>query len=163
MNFDWLLKPTTELPSIYAKRLSSAISPINEIPSPSRGFLSGAVEGAGDLISGMTSPLSLATTAIGMPWLRSAAQPIRMGLNSIRGVNRSLSPIAPEGLPAELIYRGGEEAFNAAKSIYSPARKTVEDLAYEIVKRGPDPINKSIGGSFNLAEAMRRSNAARGK
>ena len=125
-----------------------------------RGLAAGMLEGAGDLVSGMTSPLSIGMSLLGAPWLKGAQKLTGLG-NFARRVMPDSPPtsIGPSVSIPELVARGGEGAFNTARSIYqNPAARSVEDVAYEVVRRGQDPINRSIGGSFNLAEAMRRMN-----
>lgn len=158
MGMNWLFKPTIQPGKRLAEAYGQHINPPNEEGNMLRGFMQGAAEGAGGVIDDMSSPFSLMMTAAGMPWLKSAGR----GLSSLSGIGRTAKGVSPAVLPAQLVERGGEGLYNASKSA-APIAKTVEDLAYEVVRRGNDTINKQIGGGFNLAEAMRRSNSARGK
>jgi hypothetical protein len=151
MGMNWLLDPTTDLPSRGAKKISDFISPSNDAnPNIYKGFLSGAVEGAGDYASGMTSPLALAGMAIGAtPWLK--------GAKALTGLGRVAEArgISPSILPPGLISSGAEGVYNAAKSI-PRAAKSLEDLAYEVVMN-PNKIKTGIGGNFNVGNPVRNS------
>lgn len=69
--YDKITQPLTDLPSRAAKKISNTIGPSessSNVPvSTARGFLSGAVEGAGNVVSDMTSPLSIAMMGLGLP------------------------------------------------------------------------------------------------
>lgn len=158
----FLTRPLVSAPSIYARKAANRIDNPQGEGGYGRGLAAGMLEGAGDLVSDMTSPLSMGMSLLGAPWLKGAQQLTGLG-NFARRIPSASSGIGPSVNIPELVAQGGENIYNAGRSIYGPARKTAEDLAYEVVRRGSDPINRSIGGSFNLAEAMKRSNAARGK
>lgn len=82
---NWLLKPTTDIPSRLAKKASDFISPVDKEGSVGRGFLSGAIEGAGNVASDMTSPLSLASGALGT---------VARGAKSIYNTGKTVSKLA---------------------------------------------------------------------
>ncbi len=198
---NWLLKPTTELPSRLAKKASDAISPADKEGSIARGFLSGATEGAGKLASDMTSPLSLAMTALGAGGARALGSagksiykaagptmdlieeapaikqvmPAMDDVNSLIGdLARNLAKVPSAGsratginpaiLPPELVEasRGGQAVYNNARSIPNAVRP-LEDVAYNTVRSGNDPIRKQIGGGLDLSGMMNRLNQARGR
>lgn len=157
---NWSMKPLTDYPSRLAGRVAEQIDPATGEGGYGRGMLAGMTQGVGDVVSGMTSPVSLATTAMGMPWLNR-------GVKSLASLGRIIpdaptTGIAPSQLPPELIGRGMESGFNSARSVVNPIR-SVEDLAYETIRRGPDPINRAIGGNFNVADMMSKTNRARGR
>jgi hypothetical protein len=56
--FKWTVDPLTEAPSSLAKRLADLIDNPQGEGGRMRGFLAGSVEGAGDLLSGFTAPVS---------------------------------------------------------------------------------------------------------
>lgn len=129
---NWAMSPTTNIPSKLAKKGSDYISPTNRVNSPIRGFLSGALEGAGKLGDDMTSPMSLAGLAIGAsPWMRGS-----QALQSLGRVNefRPGIGIGPSELPADLISRGSESIYNTARNI-PQAAKSAEDAIYDIIMR----------------------------
>lgn len=78
---NWLLKPTTDAPSRAAKTVANQVDKplsgfrpdqlggygeqVNKLGAQFRGGLAGMVEGAGNLASDMTSPLSIASMGLG--------------------------------------------------------------------------------------------------
>lgn len=158
----FLTRPLTTAPSIYSRKLANRIDNPQGVGSYGSGLLAGMLTGAGDLASEMTSPLSLGLSTLGMPWLRGAKQLTSLG-NIAHRIPSPNPGVGPSVNIPELVARGSEGIYNTGRSIYSPARKTAEDLAYEVVRRGGDLINRNIGGSFNVADMMRKTNAARRK
>jgi len=153
----WALSPTTNVPSRAAKQVSDWISPSNEEGSPLRGFLSGAVEGVGNLADDMTSPASIAGTAAGVaPWMRGAKVLTNLGrINELRNAGSTATH-----LPAGMIAEGGEAAYNAANAARSTLPKmgrSADDIAYESIMNLPNKIRSSIGGSFNSSNIPRSS------
>lgn len=159
--WDLVNKPLVDFPSRLAKRGSEIISPHNEVGSPMRGFLSGALEGAGDLASSMTSPLSLGLTAMGLPWTRSMGS-IPSSLGRIAETTMPKAGGIFSSMIPEWAAVGEEGAFNSARGgLFKP--KSVEDLAYEVVRSGRDPIRRQIGGNFNVADMMAKTNSMRSR
>lgn len=181
--WDLVNKPLWDKPSIWANNIadridqprtgSSTFDPNsfmgrweelgNEGLGMVRGGIAGGIQGAGDLISGMTSPLNLGLTALGAPWTRSMGAGISsLGRLSSEApiASRAIGGIRPSVLP-EWTAVGEESGYNAGRSLFKP--KSVEDLAYEVVRSGRDPIRRQIGGNFNVADMMAKTNNARGR
>lgn len=183
---NWALKPTTDKPSIYTKKMGETFDRVAQDPQVNRTFdpqtylgqyedfankfnaqvrggITGAIEGAGDYISGLTSPFSIAATATGAaPFMRGAQTITSLGRIAPRA-EQAISGIGPTAnMIPEWVAMGAEDAYNAGRSIYQPL-KTAEDVAYEVVKAGKDPIRSQIGGGFNLQKALESLNQARGK
>lgn len=192
--WDWLTSPMTDAPSRFAKGVGDMISPANQEGSMLRGFLSGAAEGAGNVVSDMTSPLGIASLASGGVggFLRGIG-PMRNATGAINNIKRAIEPTidilentpvrqimpnagavddlvfqlqnnlsrvpnargmnVPSGgmhipssgaqrarafgptMPAEMVPRGGEAAFNAGRqgSIFRP--RPAQEVAYDSVRR----------------------------
>ena len=176
---NWAMKPLTNKPSIWAKKAADTIDQpsaqssrtfepggylgqyedfANKLQGQIKGGIAGGIEGAGYLLSSMTSPMSLLGSATGMaPWLKGAQQLTSLG-NMAHRIPGPMKGVGPSVNIPELIAKGGEDVYNAGRSAYAPIAKSLEDVAYNTVRTGNDPIRKQIGGTFNLAEAMRRSN-----
>jgi hypothetical protein len=100
--WDWANTPLTDAPSRLASKEADFIDQrsLNESPTAARlkGFVAGAEQGAGNLVSGLSSPLNLALTALsggasaagsrGMLGISRAARAAEAALNA---------PIAAEG------------------------------------------------------------------
>lgn len=176
---NWALKPLSEEPSNIGKKISRGYEELatpnqtertfdpnsflgnyedyaNKFNAQVRGGISGMMEGVGDYASGMTSPLALAGSAIGIsPWLRGAKELTGLG----RMTPPRVSPVGPSisEIPKEWLGVGMEEAYNATKQL-PRLGKTVEDLAYEVVRNRD---KGSIGRNLVL-DNMQRVQAARG-
>jgi len=68
-----LSEPLTDLPSRFARQVSESVtmpspeaddSYLSQLAARAKGFAGGAIEGIGDLVSGLTSPINLVTTAL---------------------------------------------------------------------------------------------------
>lgn len=109
--------PLTDLPSRVAKRVSTKISPPNEVGSPLRGFMSGAVEGLGNQLTDMTSPLSLGMGALS----GGAGALLSRGARSAARVAKPLMAPPPTfaagRLPAEMVAVGDEAIHNAPRML----------------------------------------------
>lgn len=156
---NWAMKPSTNLPSIYAKKAADAVSPNNQVGSPIRGFVSGALEGAGHVVDDMTSPIGIASMVA--PWLRGA-KPVESGILSL-GRLAEARGISPSMLPSELISSGMESGYNAPR-IAEAAKyaQGIEDTAYDANKIA-GKVRMPVGGDIDVAELMRKLNAYRGK
>lgn len=152
------MTPLTNKPSIYGRKIADTIDNPQGEGGYGRGFLAGAAEGAGDLISGMTSPMSLAGMALGAaPWMRGAQQLTSLG----RMVPKSSPPMgvgpSPSLIP-DLVAVGDEGAYNAARSIFSKPMRSADEVAYENIMRqgGRSSSNNSL-----LLDHMQRVQAAK--
>jgi len=181
MAMNWAMEPLTNKPSIYARQAADVIDKPRQGSqrfdpnsflggaeelgnwgnAVARGGMAGATEGLGDLASGMTSPLSLAASIIGAPWmgrLTTGAKAAASGMGALSKTAPVTSGIAPSMLPAELVSQGAESIYNTARSM-PRITKTVEDLAYEVVRN-----NNKMGLGKNLVlDNMQRVQAARGR
>jgi hypothetical protein len=158
MGMNWLLKPTTNFPSRMMQRASEHFSPPNEVGNPLRGFMSGAAEGAGNVMDDMTSPFSMATALLGAPWLKGLGRGVQsLGrLDELRGIN-------PSQLPMDMIPQGAESIFNAARSGRLAEQATNLDDIAEAGSRAAQKIRMPIGGNIDVADMMQKLNAFRGK
>ena len=97
--WDFLTQPLTDLPSRAARGITQSIPKMDEymqsanqmIPglgtglSMVKGFGEGALEGAGDVLTGFTSPSNLALTAVGM----GEAAAARQALSGLKGASQA--------------------------------------------------------------------------
>lgn len=95
-----LSSPLTDLPSKTANYLADKIDEPKLDQSPAvasmKGFLAGATKGAGDLVSGFTSPLNLGLTATGL----AEASPVLESIQPLMASARRLlsAPVAAHGV-----------------------------------------------------------------
>lgn len=111
--WDRLNTPLTDMPSRAAKYLGSGLD-VNEsdIYSPFRagvkGFAQGALQGAGDLASSFTSPLSAALTALTLGGGTAA----KVGLGGLAKGAQALTRVAGAGMAGHGLIRAGQGAYN---------------------------------------------------
>lgn len=84
--------PLTTIPSEIASHLADKFDPrTGSEYTPVRSFLAGALEGAGDVVSSMTSPIDLAATALGIGGAKT-------GIRGLTTASKALSvPVAGHG------------------------------------------------------------------
>ena len=132
---NWLFDPLWEGPSRAGRNLANRIDPPTGEGGRLRGFLAGSMEGAGDVLSDMTSPLSIASTAVGMGGAKRGISGIR---NLGRGMRRAEQAAAPvqnaaddaanlaeiyERIGPEFVPIGGEDMINALRKAGGGARQ----------------------------------------
>lgn len=167
----WLTNPLTKAPSRFARKLADKVDPPTGEGGRIRGFLAGALEGAGDVLSEATSPLGMAASAIPAlkPLGRLAKQSPLYGVNdTIRNSRRLIDEskdlsqlydrIGPEFVPI-----GGEDIFNMVRRLkqtekIAKGKKIAED-ATRFVQHKALPIS----GDIDIAEMMQRVARARGR
>lgn len=160
MGMNWLFEPTTDLPNKLGRYASEHFSPPNEIGNRFKGFMSGASEGAGNVLAGMTSPFGIATSLMGMPWMKGLGNAGR-AMQSLGRLDEARG-ISPSMLPSELVGQTGQSIYNSARTLPNAAR-SLEDIAYEVVRTGNDPVRRGIAGGVDLAKMMANASRARGK
>lgn len=160
--WDAISQPLTTLPSEFASGIANMIDQPSLERSPLRaqieGFGAGAIEGLGDVISGLTSPIDLATTALtggssmamkaGLP---AIAKGLSMGGKAAGGLvaaHGAGNVLSPESTMAERGFGLAEMAGGAAGIRYTPSAKlnTIADS----VKTGKTPpiTAESFGPGF---------------
>jgi len=93
-----ITEPVTEIPSEFARSIAQYIdepsdvdpSYLSGVKARAKGFARGAVEGAGELVSSLTSPVNLALTALGLGELGAA----KKGLTGIASAMRAGTRLA---------------------------------------------------------------------
>lgn len=94
--WDTISKPLTDAPSRFASSVAESIDPRDtSSPSMLRGFLAGATEGVGDLLSDFTSPINLA----GMALTGGASAAAKSGAGSLARI-ASRAATVPSALSA---------------------------------------------------------------
>lgn len=104
--------PLTDAPSRIARKAGEAIDQRSLDESPTmakvKGFAHGALEGVGDVVSSLTSPLNIALTATGAGGAKAGAKGLLGISKAARGVEAALSaPLVAEG--AHGVYEGVKE------------------------------------------------------
>lgn len=119
---NWLVDPLTTAPSRGARYLADKIDPPTGEGGRMRGFLAGALTGAGDLASDMTSPAGIASSILpgGLGRLRTLSRLHPRALLSGRGPSYDLPEeelaMLYERLGPEFIPIGGEDVLNTART-----------------------------------------------
>lgn len=166
--------PLTDIPSRLAKKVSDKISPPNQVGSPMQGFFSGATEGAGDLLTSMTSPLGLATSAYGSgvlgmaPSLIRAAKTAKIASKGMRGPNPALMQPAGTVRPTPTGRMPGQSGRTSNSTVYhglepqTPAPYVSNPVAplSEAYRKGGAIKGQSSRGA-ELADKMSKLKTAR--
>lgn len=163
---NWLMKPTTDLPSRGAKRLSDAVSPMDQEGSPLRGFISGATESAGRMADDMTSPLSLALMAAGplMRGLSSGSKAIGPSMELLQEAP-AIKQMAPKVDDVDALI--GDMYRNLAK-VPNAGQRTMNSgispsmLPPEMVQRGSESIYNTARAGDMMKGASSVENMAKG-
>jgi len=148
---NWLFDPLWKGPSRVASSMADYIDPPAGEGGRLRGFLAGATEGAGDVLSGMTSPASIAGMLAG-PAIGRLGGGLR-SLSGLRGLS-SLGKLEPATAPMEHLI---DNSANMAE-IY-------EKLGPEFVPVGGEEISRALRGAGSgarqvgqyIGDATRRS------
>jgi hypothetical protein len=101
-----------------------------------KGFLAGATEGAGDLVSDMTSPFSIGMSALGLGGIKKL-----MGLRGLKNATSSAPDLAmaAERLGPEFTPIGSEALENTFRTARMAAeKKRLADIARTSSDRRPD-------------------------
>jgi hypothetical protein len=152
-----MFRPLTELPSELGDYAAESIDPLEGDRGYVRPFIAGSLQGAGDVLSDMTSPMSLLSSATGLSAIS------RLG----KGVRR-----VSEAIPDEIYSRLGPEFLpntEAARNAFNRLRKSqlledaqkVKDVSYEGSRLTTGRI--PVSGNVDVAEAMARIAKARGR
>lgn len=101
-----------------------------------RGFEAGAVEGAGDLVSGLTSPINLATTALsggagyaakaGLPTVAKAAGVVAKGAGALTAAHGAINTLHPDSTLSERASGVLEMAGGAASMFHMPTTEKLK-------------------------------------
>ena len=154
----WALKPLTDIPSRIGDYLGNEVDPIDnrEDRGYLRPFIGGSLQGAGDVLSDMTSPVSIASSILGLGGLKRLS-----GLKRLRRFERSGMPSeAYERMGAEFVPRGGETAFNTIRKTRAATENmNVSRMAEEGSKFTGNKL--PISGDVDVTEIMKRIQAAK--
>jgi len=155
---NWLFDPLWEGPSRAGRNIANRIDPPAGEGGRLRGFLAGSMEGAGDVLSDMTSPLSIASLLTGTSGARRL----------VRGA-RSLSPYADDAanlaeaydrMGPEFVPIGGENISNALRGSRQLGELDKIRQIAEESERGVRAVRNRalpIGGqNFDFASMMAR-------
>ncbi len=157
---DWgsLFRPLTDAPSRAGRRISDEMEPYEPIQqdgqggfkdwlgwtdASAKGLLQGSAQGAGDVLSDMTSPFSIAMQAIGGGGLKRLAGLARLSRNAANVgreapvVESAIGRLGPEFAPV-----GSESAVNTARA--ANAAKDARDAA-SVARRGE--VNVPLGST----------------
>lgn len=156
-----LSDPITDLPSRFAKSVSDFVTTPelsdqgNPIMPYLKGAIGGGLQGVGDLVSGLTSPLNLATTAATMgeaPLLKAGygglAKIANIGAKAlgapvaIHGASQILSPettLAEKGFGLTELAGGGAAMFHSPVSTTS-GPKSIKTSSGETKVTGPEDV-----------------------
>lgn len=149
---NWLTDPLWKGPSRAARGMANTIDPPAGEGGYWRGLLAGSMEGAGDVMSDMTSPLSIASTLAGAGGARRLFGSLR-GLRPATEAVETASPYADEGIDiAELYDRMGPEFVPIG------GEDIINSLRNASRSRGPIPASRQmpISGSVDPADMMSR-------
>lgn len=148
--------PLTDLPSRFAKSVADYIDqPVNRddtylsgVAARAKGFGAGAIQGIGDLMSGLTSPLNIATTAAtmgsgaavkaGLPGAARGLSLIGKGLSAPVVAHGAINLLDPESTMGERGQGLIEMAGGASAMMHTPGAKPKVAAAAEEVPRGPN-------------------------
>jgi hypothetical protein len=158
--WDAISSPLTTLPSEFAKGVADYIDRPSLERSPMRarieGFGAGAIEGVGDLLSSLTSPIDLATTALtggsslalkkGLPQIAKLASMGGKAAGGLTALHGAGNVFSPESTMAERGFGLAEMAGGVAGMRHTPGVSAIADS----VKTGktPDITAESFGPGF---------------
>ena len=154
----WALKPLINAPSRVGDYIADEIDPIDnrEDRGYVRPFIAGSLQGAGDVLSDMTSPVSIASSILGLGGFKRLS-----GLRKFKRFERPGMPSeAYERMGAEFVPRGEEEAFNAIRK----TRAATENMnVSRMAEEGSRLTGKRlpISGDVDVTKIMRRIQAAK--
>lgn len=165
---NWMFDPLWKGPSRAASSMADWIDPPAGEGGRMRGFMAGATQGAGDVLSGMTSPISIASMMAG-PAVGRLGGMARSGLGGLRGLS-SLSKMEPaatapmenlidnsanlaeiyEKLGPEFVPVGGEAISSALRKAQGGIRQIGQYMG------GPSRSMPIGGESLDVADMMSR-------
>jgi len=149
----WLLKNLTDAPSRAANYTASEIDPLEGDRGYVKPFIAGSIQGTGDVLSDMSSPLSLGMSLLGAGTFARLAK-----LRNLGKMRSSIAPEVYERMGAEFVPQGGEEAFNTIRR----ARQAAEEAKIlDTVRQQISSKKMPISGDVAVNEMMKKISAAK--
>jgi len=137
------LSPLSDIPSRVSRKLANKIDPPEGKGGYLKGLLAGSITGAGDVASEMTSPISLATTIMGMPSVGRAGKTMTRLGRIIPPMKKSVTPdLGIDEIIANAMKTGNSSihdvlnpgAMSRIKAMGEDSRRKLASIGYDMSK-----------------------------